>query len=104
MILLTLVQALIAALLPAIAAFITFQLIKKYALPWLDKQSSVVQQLIVGSEGVLFAKAGALLGLTLPATLQGFDANNVQAILNGLAAVALHKLFKQATTPASPGA
>lgn len=89
----SLVTSIIAALIPPAATFLLV-LITNKLIPAISKLPTLVMQVVVIAIGFGLSKVGGLIGVTLPDSLAGFDSNSVQALLNGLAALAVHKLYK----------
>ena len=95
----SLLQALLAVLLPAIAVYLSMQLLKLSTA--IDQLPGIVKQVLTVLEGFVFAKLGALLGVALPGSLGGFDPGVVQGLLSALVAWAIHKLFAPPSSTAA---
>lgn len=96
-----LVLGILGLAIPPLATFISVQLVKKYAVTWLDAQSDLVQQIATFLVAALFTWLGHVTGLSFPGTVAGLDGATVSTLLNGLAAMGVHAIFKSVTTGAS---
>ena len=86
--LLQLLQAVIAVVLPAVAVYLATQLAKLNAT--IDALPGIWKQFLTAIEGVGFAALAVKLGISLPGTLAGFDPTVVQGLLSALVAWILH--------------
>ena len=86
-----LIQAVIAVLIPAVATYLAVQVAKFSAA--VDSWPGIVKQLFTVVVAFGAAKLGALLGVSLPGELSGFDASAIQAVLAAVASWVLHKVF-----------
>jgi len=103
----SLVLGILGLVIPPLATFISLQLVKKYAVTWIDHQSALVQQLIAFVFAAFFTWLSKITGLAFPGTVAGLDVGTVTALLNGVAAIGVHAVFKTTTgasgsTPAAP--
>lgn len=103
----SLVLEILGLVLPPVATFASVQLLKKHMLPWIDQQSALVQQLVAFGFAALFTWLSKLTGLAFPGTVAGLDVGTITALLNGVAAIGVHAVFKTVTgapgsTPAAP--
>lgn len=86
--------AIIAVLIPSIAAYIAMQ-ISKGLLPFIDRQSGLVKQFIVILYGAGAAYVSSKIGVPFPADLAGLaDPNIVAGILSGFFAWLIHGRVK----------
>ena len=87
------VLALIAVLIPAVAAYLALQVGKKL-IPFVDGLPGVVKQIVAVVVAFVFAKLSALFGVPFPPELAGLaDPTVVAGILSGFAAWLVHKIF-----------
>jgi hypothetical protein len=86
-----LVQNLIHYIAPAVIAFLTFYLVDlfKGLNSWIDGLPAIAKQLLVLAISYALTQIGALLGITLPTSIAGFDSTSISALLSGLLAFAL---------------
>lgn len=95
-----LVLGILGLVTPPLATFVALQLVKKYAVTWIDQQSAIVQQLIAFLIAALFTWLSKITGLAFPGTVAGLDVGTVTALLNGVAAIGVHAVWKTTTTGA----
>lgn len=90
------ILALIAVLVPAVAAYLAMQVSKKF-IPFLDALPGVVKQIVAIVYAFLAMKLSTLFGVPFPAELAALgDPAIVGTILTGVASWVLHKIFKPA--------
>jgi hypothetical protein len=93
------VQNIIHYLAPAVIAFLTFYLVDifKKVSSWIDGLPDIAKQILVLAVSYVLTEVGALLGVTLPTSIGGFDSTSIQALLSGLLAFALKHAQQIAT-------
>lgn len=92
----TLIFGALSVLLPSLAAFLAMKIAK--LLPLIDNLPEFEKRLLVVVFGVVSSQIGGIFGVTLPAWLDGFDANTVLGLLDGAVAMLWYRIFKPAPT------
>lgn len=94
----TLLTAILAAIVPALAIYFLTQLLKINTA--IDALPGLIKQLIVAAEAVILTYVGAAAGIPLPPDLGLLTPELVQAGLTTLFAFLVHKLFPAKATVA----
>lgn len=95
----TLIYALLSVLLPAAAVWLAMQAAK--LIPIINAMGDFEKRLLVAIFGVAIAQVNSVLGLNLPAWLDGFDASAWKGLLDAAVAMVWYKIFKRPSAPAA---
>lgn len=88
---------------PALVGALTMLVMQwlKGVATWIDKQSPLVQRILVGVLAFGASKLSTLSGVTIPADVVSISPETLEGLLSWGAALLLHWITKKTSTPAA---